>query len=57
MELTGSDANPVIPMRTTYRALQRAGATPEQLAAFQDEAMSGDADHVLQTCMEWVEVL
>jgi hypothetical protein len=28
----------------------------EEIRQFQSEAMSGDYDHLLQTCMKWVEV-
>jgi hypothetical protein len=28
----------------------------DEIKQFQDEALSGDYDHLLQTCMAWVEV-
>lgn len=27
-----------------------------EIKAFSDDAMSGDYDHLLQTCMKWVDV-
>jgi len=33
-----------------------AGIGKEERDAFMDEAMSGDYDHLLQTCMKWVSV-
>jgi hypothetical protein len=56
VELSSRDGNSVAIMMATRRALRRAGATEEQLNVFQAEAMSGDAGHVLSTCMEWAEV-
>ena len=29
----------------------------EQIKEFQEDAMSGDYDHALQTCMKWVNVV
>ena len=37
-------------------ALKKAGATKEQVDEFYAEATSGDYDHLLQTCMKWVNV-
>jgi hypothetical protein len=36
--------------------LKKAGASPVEVDEFQQEAMSGDYDHLLQVCMRWVNV-
>ena len=56
VQLTGVNGNVFSVMGTVRRALKRGGATPEQISEFQSDAMSGDYDHVLQTCMKWVNV-
>ncbi|MBW7057862.1 hypothetical protein KY389_14465 [Paracoccus bogoriensis] len=33
-----------------------AGLSDEEIAAFMDEAMAGDYDHILQTAMRWFEI-
>ena len=38
------------------RGLVRAGVPADKQKEFMDEATSGDYDHLLQTCMKWVEV-
>lgn len=38
------------------KALRRNNVPAEEVKSFQEEAMSGDYDDVLQTCMRWVEV-
>ena len=56
VELTGNDGNAFSIIGTVRKALRKGGATPEQIAEFQTEAMSGDYDHLLQTCVKWVNV-
>lgn len=55
VQLSGEDGNAFAILGRVQRALRRAGATPEQIAAY--EATSGGSyDHVLATTMRWVEV-
>lgn len=56
VQLSGEDGNAMMIMGRVSRALKKAGATPEEVAEFYDEAMSGDYDNVLQTVAKWVEV-
>lgn len=37
-------------------ALRRAKVPQTEIALFTDEATTGDYDHLLQTCMKWVNV-
>ena len=41
---------------TVTRALREAGVSEEEVDTFHAEAMAGDYDHLIQTCMTWVEV-
>ena len=41
-------------MGAVTRAMRRAGISKEEQDAFRTEAMSGDYDNFLQTCMRWV---
>ncbi len=56
VELTEVNGNAFSIIGTVTKALRRGGATPEQIKEFSTEAMSGDYDHLLQTCMKWVNV-
>jgi hypothetical protein len=39
------------------KAARRGGVSAEEIKAFQKEAMSGDYDNVLCTCMKWFSVI
>ncbi len=56
VELTEVGGNAFAIIGTVRKALRKGGATPEQITEFQSDATSGDYDHLLQTCMEWVNV-
>jgi hypothetical protein len=56
VKLTGSDGNAFAVIGKVRRALKDAGWTVEQIKAFSEEAMAGDYDHVLQTCMKYADV-
>jgi hypothetical protein len=56
VELTGGDGNAMAIIGKVRRALRRAGVDKAEVDKFTDEATSGDYDHVLQTCMQWVDV-
>ena len=54
--LTSKNGNAFSIIGEVQQALRRAKVPPEEIKAFRDEAMSGDYDKVLQTCMKWVDV-
>lgn len=56
VELTGKDSNAFNIMGLVNRALRKAGVPQEERDEFQAEAMSGDYDNLLVTCMRWVTV-
>lgn len=56
VQLSDEDGNAFIILGKVKKAMRQAGATQEELDAFQKEAMSSDYDHLLQTCMDYVEV-
>jgi len=56
VQLIGGDGNAFGIIGTVKDALRRAGASPDDLAEFQADAMAGDYDHLLRTCMSWVDV-
>lgn len=56
VQLSGEDGNAMMIMGRVSRALKRAGATPEEVKEFYDEAMSGDYDNVIRTAAKWVEI-
>lgn len=56
VELSGEDGNAFAIIGRTQRALRKAGATPEELKQYCEEAMSSDYDNVLATTMRWVNV-
>lgn len=56
VQLTGEDGNAFFILGRMSKALKAGGATEEQVEQFQKEATDGDYDHLLRTCMEWVNV-
>lgn len=55
VELVGSDGNAFALIGKVSKALKRGGHR-DLVDEFQKDAMSGDYDHVLQTCMKYVHV-
>lgn len=56
VKLTGEDGNAFFIIGKMMRALGNEGVSKEEIDKFQDEAMSGDYNNLLRTCMEWVNV-
>lgn len=56
VELSGTDGNAMSIIGRVRREMRVAGVPSDEIEAFSDEAMSGDYDNVLQTCMKWVNV-
>ena len=54
--LVGIDGNAFSIMNAVSGALRDAGVSKEERDEFMNEAMSGDYNHLLRTCMEWVDV-
>lgn len=55
VQLSGEDGNAFFIMSRAALAARRAGVKLDEIKAFQNEAMSGDYDKVLQTCMAWFD--
>lgn len=55
VRLTETDGNAFSVIGTVRQALRRSEGI-DVAEAFVREAMAGDYDHVLRTCMAWVEV-
>lgn len=56
VKLVGTDGNAFALMAKVKRALQKAGVSTEEQSNFINEATSGDYNHLLKTCCEWVNV-
>jgi len=56
VQLTGKDGNAFSIIGSVRTAMKRNKIPKEDIKAFQEEAMSGDYDNVLVTCMKWVTV-
>lgn len=54
--LTGENGNALNLVGQVSNALHRAGVSREEISDFAHEALSGDYDHVLATCEDWVDV-
>lgn len=54
--LIGTDGNAFAVIGTVRRALHNSGINATEVTAFTNEAMAGDYDHLLQTCMAWIDV-
>ena len=56
VKLAGEDGNAFAILGRVAEALRRNGVPQSEIDALIAEATSGDYNHVLQTCMYWVEV-
>lgn len=56
VKLVGTDGNAFSILGNVRRALRKARVSQEEIEAFSAEAMSGDYNHLLATCMRWVDV-
>jgi hypothetical protein len=56
VQLIGMDGNGFSIMGRVVKALEENGVTKKETRKFMDECMSGDYDHLLQTCIKWVSV-
>jgi len=56
IQLVGEDGNAFAILAEAQAALRIAGWSHVQIEAFMEEAMSGDYDHLLQTCLGYLEV-
>lgn len=57
VELIGQDGNAMSIIANVSDALKRNDVPIEEVKAFQNEAMSGDYNHLLRTAMSWVKVV
>ena len=55
VKLVGTDGNAFALMGKVVKALRKGGHS-DLVAEFRKEAISGDYDHLLQTCMDYVDV-
>ncbi len=56
VQLTGKDGNAFLILGLVRRALSKAEVPHSEIEAFMAEATAGDYNHLLSTCMNWVEV-
>lgn len=56
VELVGSDGNAFAILGKVQKALRQAGVPDGEVSEFFTEATADDYDHLLQTCMKYVEV-
>lgn len=55
-DLSDDDGNAFVVIGKVAKAMRRAGVSDKEIDAFRKEATSGDYDHLLNTCMAWVNV-
>jgi hypothetical protein len=56
VKLVGGDGNAFSILGNVIGAMRAAKLSDEEIKQFQSEATSADYDHLLQTCIKWVEV-
>ncbi len=56
VELSGADGNAFMVLGKCTKAAKRVGIRQDEIDRFREEAMAGDHDHLLQTCMKWFDV-
>lgn len=56
VKLSGVNGNALALVATVSSALKKEGYSKELISDFRKEALSGNYDKVLQTCMKWADV-
>ena len=56
LELAGEGGNAFVILGKIMGAMRKAKVSKKEIDVFQKEAMSGDYDNLLATCMKWVNV-
>jgi hypothetical protein len=56
VKLVGNDGNAFAILGRVQKALRKGGVPDAECKQFMTEATSGDYNHLLSTCMNWVEV-
>ena len=57
VQLTGNDGNAFAVLAQIKKAMRKDPVARERIDEFMTEAISGDYNHLLQTCMKWVTVV
>lgn len=56
VKLTGKEGNAFGVIGAVTKAMKAVKVPPEKIHAFTEECMAGDYNHLLRTCMKWVNV-
>ncbi len=56
VKLIGMDGNAFAILGKVVNSMKKEKLSSEEIKQFQIEALSGDYDHLLQTCMKWVNI-
>ena len=56
VELVGQDGNAFVILGAVSKEMGKAKLPKTEIDLFMAEAMNGDYNHLLQTCMKWVSV-
>ena len=56
VDLVGTDGNAFALIGKVRQALKENGVSKQEIDDFSKEATSGNYNHLLQTCMKWVNV-
>tara|TARA_B100002019_G_C21154916_1_gene540189 strand:+ start:383 stop:592 length:210 start_codon:yes stop_codon:yes gene_type:complete len=56
VQLSGTDGNAFMLMGRCSKAARQAGIEKSKIDEFTNEAMQGDYDHLLRTCMKYFDV-
>ena len=56
VQLIGLDGNTIAIVNRVSKQMRLSGIKRNKIIEFQEEALSGDYNHVIQTCMKYVNV-
>ena len=56
VKLSSNDGNAFAVLSACKYEAKKAGLKHDQIKEFMDEAISGDYDHLLQTCMKYFDI-
>jgi hypothetical protein len=56
VKLVGQDGNAFAILGAVSKSMRKGGVPKPEIDLFMAQAMGGDYNHLLQTCMKWVSV-
>lgn len=57
LDMEGPDGNALMIIGETQKAMRKNGISPDEIAQYRDEAMSGSYDELIATTKSWIDFI